>query len=1081
MLRKLAILLPVAFPVLFLCCACVLLAQAQQGTLSGTLSGLNGKTGAVLILTNTATSTSQRITPSADGTFSVNLPPGTYRVEVERNGFRQTATQNISIVAQTTSTVNVTLQGGPNIEAVEVKANAPGAQTSGSEVGEGFTTSTVRELPVFDRNYQELNGLMSGVTPPESGFPLTFDPQINRQFDTNGLAPYTNDSLTDGTTIREPYTNELATRILPDEAIQQLNVVTGNYPAREGFAAGTISDVFPRPGTNSIHGSLFGFMTDDYFRTNDPFTTTGFPQPTVHDRQYGGTVGGALSPDRLFFFLSYQGNINDGSNTEFATVPTSAELLGDFSGAGTTIYNPLTGLTTGAGRIPFAGGIIPAADINPASALYLSLLPAANLPFAANNLEQNVQYRDRGNVADGRLDYHFSNNVTGFLNYGWSSFNAAQNSIFGPIVGGPTLATLRNQHASGSIVGNEHGIITELRVGYSRYRNLISPNGPVTGLPLTFAALGVGGATGAGNIIPSVTIDGLGALGTPINTPVKDVDDDFDGTLNFHAYHGRNEIVFGVDVRDDTSFGFNNFAFGSAGSFLFGPGATSLLNGAISPASTLAQSLAAFELGTASESGVFSTSVAPRYNQARYGGFVGDLVRLRHLTVDLGFRYEVYSPVAVSAASILNLSSNTLSPSSTVGSYYYKNLDPRIGLAFRITDNTVVRASYSIISFPMPFNLLPINVAGSGGSLGIPGTLGYTPFSLPFSQASVSIPLSIPYYVNNLTRNPYVQSYYFMVEHSAPWGFLMNAGYMGNVTREMPFISNLNAALPGTGTAGLPYLSTGQTTPIYLEGNGLTSNYNSLQVNLSKRLSKGAAFAVAYTYSHALDYGADGVYLMNPFNTAANYGSADWDRQQLVTISHIFNLSWGHPSDQWRQSILGKILGDWRLNGIFHYATGTPYNMYADAFGCDCPGVSAALPAGLIAPNFNGFAAPTPGVPVILASTLGAGGVNGLASFNPALFTAPAASALGNLGRNAIRGPNMTDYNLALLKQFPVRENTTVEIRAEAYNLLNSTLYGTPYSNVSLGNFGTSTPNTPLDGMLGGGGRTFVLGARILF
>lgn len=1060
-------------------CASPVLAQPQSGTLSGTLSGLNGNTSAVVIFTNTATTASQRVTPKADGTFSVNLPPGSYRVDVERNGFRQTARQNIDVTAGTTSQVNVTVEGGPNIEAVEVRANAPGAQESGTEIGQGITTGTVRELPVYDRNYQGLIANVSGVTPPIAGFPLTFDPQLSRQYDTNGLPPFVNDTTSDGITVREPYTNELAVRILPDEAIQQLNVVTGNYPAREGFAAGTISNVFPRPGTNGVHGSLFGFVTDDYFRTSDPFTTTGFPQPTLHDRQYGGTIGGALSPDRLFFFLSYQGQINDGSNTQFATVPTASELLGNFSGAGTTIYNPFTGLVTGAGRSAFPGNIIPASSIDPVSALYLGLLPAANLPYAANNLEQNVQYGVRSNDLDGRLDYHFSNNVSGFLSYGWSTINAGQNSIFGPVVGGPTLDTLRNQHAAGSIVGNEHGVIMEIRAGYSRYRNLIGPATGAFGFNSALAGLGFSTANVPANVIPSVTIDGMGTLGTPINLPVKDLDDNYEGAANFHVYHGRNEVVFGADIRDDTSFGFNNFAFGAAGSFQFGPGATSLLNSGVAPGAAFAQSLAAFELGTASQSAVFSTTTAPRYNQVIYGGYVGDTVRLRHISFNLGFRYEVYSPVTVNSASAFNLGTNILTPTTSIGSYYYKNLDPRVGIAFRLTDNTVIRTSYSIMSFPMPFGLLPINIAGTGTSIGVPGTYGFAPFQLPIGQTSTSIASAIPYYANNLTRNPYVQSYYFMVEQSAPWGFLMNAGYVGNITRELPYMTNVNAALPGTGLAGLPYAGVGVSTPVYLEGNGLTSNYNSLQVNISKRLSKGASFAVAYTYSKALDYGVNGIYLINPFNTASNYGPADWDHQQMVTVSQIFNLSWGHPSDQWRQSILGKVLGDWRLNGIFHYATGSPYNIYADSLGCNCPGVSAALPAGLVAPNFNGFAAPTPGVPVVLASSLGTG-VNGRATFNPALFTSP-QNSLGNLGRNAAIGPTLVDDNLALFKQFPVRENTTVELRAEAYNLLNRTLFGTPYSNVSVGNFGTSTPYTPLNGLLGGGGRTFVLGARILF
>ena len=1037
----------------FVCLAAAVLGQNQQGTLSGKIEGLNANTHAVLILTNVSTGASQRITPGSDGSFSVTLPPGTYRVEVEREGFRQTARQNVDIASGANSQVNVTIEGGPTIESVEIKANAPGAQESGSEIGEGFTTTTVRTLPVFDRNYQELNGLVSGVTPPVTSFPLTFDPQGTRQFNTNGLPAYTNDTLSDGISLREPFTNEIAIRVLPDEAVQQLNVITGNYPARDGFASGTIGNVFPRPGTNGVHGSLFGFMTDDFFRTRDPFVTAGNPQPALHNRQFGGTIGGAIIPNSLFFFGSYQGTIFDGSQTQFATVPTAAESVGNFSGAGFPIYNPFTGLMTGVGRIPFIGGVIPFTSINPVAAAYLHYLPAANLPFTANNLEQDVPFGDRGNIVDGRIDYHFTNNVTGFFRYGWSSFNANQDSIFGPVVGGDTLSTLRNHHASASVAGNYHGMITELRVGYSRYRNAIVPNGDTAAFSQQLAALGFG--SGTSGAIPSVSITGMGTLGTPINTPAKDVDNDYEGAANFHVYHGHNEIVFGADVRDMTSFGFPNFMFGSAGSFLFGPGSTSQVNGTIPPAAAFTQSFASFLLGAPSQSGVFSPLSGPRYQQRQYAGFVGDLLRWHHFTFDIGARYEVYSPVSVNAASVFDLAATSVTPTQTIGNYNYRNIAPRVGIAFPITTNTVIRTSYAINFFPLPFGLLPINIAGTGTSIGLTGSYGFAPFVVPPAPAASSSTENIPYTVNNLTRDPYAQTYYFMIQQSAPWGFLFDAAYVGNVTRNLPYVKSINAASPGTGVAGVPLLGAGLTAPVYLEGNGLTSNYNALQVNLSKRLSKGASFAVAYTWSKALDYGMN---LIDPFNVGANYGPANWDRTEMLTISHIFDLPFGQGTDRWNQGIVGKLLGNWKLNGIFHWATGTPYNIYADPLGCACPNI-----------------------PAVLASTSGGASINGQASFNPAAFAAPPADSFGNLGRNAVRGPNLTVYNLSLFKSFPVRENTTVELRAEAYNILNSTQFGTPYANVSLGNFGSPNNMTLLNGLFGGAGRTFVLGARILF
>src|SRR5262249_47557124 len=176
-------------------------------------------------------------------------------------------------------------------------APAPAADPTPPEIGRAYTSTTVRILPVFDRNYQELIGQMSGVTPPVTVFPLTFDPQGNRQVNTNGLPSFTNDPLVDGISNREPFTYNMAIRLIPEESIQQLNVVTGNYPARTGFAAGTVNTAFTRPGTNGVHGSLFGYISDNFFRTGDPFKVAGQPDPTLHYRQFGATAGGAILPD----------------------------------------------------------------------------------------------------------------------------------------------------------------------------------------------------------------------------------------------------------------------------------------------------------------------------------------------------------------------------------------------------------------------------------------------------------------------------------------------------------------------------------------------------------------------------------------------------------------------------------------------------------------------------------------------------------------------------------------------------------------------------------------------------------------
>ncbi len=1029
--------------------------QPQQGTLSGKLNGLRGNQTATVILTNVNTGASQRIPLNPDGSFSINVPPGTYKVDVERDGFRQTARQNLEVPAGGTAQIEVTIEGGPTIEAVEVKASAPAADTTPPEIGRSYTSSTVRLLPVFDRNYQELIGQMTGITPPVTAYPLTFDPQGTRQFNVNGLPVITNDSLSDGTTIREPFTNTLRIRVLPDEAVQQLNVVTSNYSARTGFAAGSVDNVFVRPGTNGLHGSLFGFVTGGFFRARDPFNVPGNPRPTLRDRQFGGTIGGALIPDRMFFFGSYQGDIHSGSSLQFATVPTPAEIGGNFSAAGIPIFNPATGTGAGIARSPFSGATIPSTSINPIAAAYASLLPAPNISgVTANNFANNVQFVDRGNRADGKLDYHFTNNFTGFLRYGWSSYNARENSPFGAAFGGDTFANLRNHHASFSVAGNYRGIIAEFRAGYNRYRNLVRPT--LTNNTLTNELGSLGFIPVGSTNIPAVTIEGLGTLGTPINLPAKDIDNVYTGDANFHAYRGKNQIDFGISVRDLRSSGFPDFLLGSAGSFTFGPGATSSAGATITPGTAFASSFASFLLGAPGTRGIFNPAVTPDYHQRQYAAFLDDTIRMSRLTAYFGVRYDVYSPVDVANSTIFNpaTAAASLTTTNSINDYHLGNVAPRVGFAFRLTNQTVVRTGYAINYFPIPFSLLPVNFVGSGTSSGVVGSFSTVPFTVPTATTTATTP-NIPYFVGDLKRTPYVQNYYFMIQQSAPWGFLLDAAYVGNLARQMPFIRSINVAAPGSGTAGVPFAAKGQTAPVFFEGNGLTSNYNALQVNLTKRLSKGASFAVAYTWSKALDYGT---VLENPFSVRANYGPADWDRTQMLTITHVFDIPIGTGTNRWNQGVAAKILGNWKIAGLFHWATGAPFNIFADSLSCACPGV-----------------------PAIFASAAAGTNINGQASFNPALFSIPTGAGFGNLGRNAVRGPDFTNYNLSLIKAFPLAENRQVELRAEAYNILNSTQYGAPYNFVTLGNFGTTNNVNLLNGLFGGGPRTFILGARILF
>jgi hypothetical protein len=283
-----------------------------------------------------------------------------------------------------------------------------------------------------------------------------------------------------------------------------------------------------------------------------------------------------------------------------------------------------------------------------------------------------------------------------------------------------------------------------------------------------------------------------------------------------------------------------------------------------------------------------------------------------------------------------------------------------------------------------------------------------------------------------------------MIQGDMGNGFLLDIGYVGNRGRQLPY-EIAQTGLPGSGLTGQPG---NRTAALIQAGTGLNSNYNSLQVNLTKRFAAGLSFAGAYTYGKALDYGTS---LLDPFNRNNNYGPADWDRTHILSVSHDWRLPFKKTG--W----VGRAVADWEITGILRWATGTPYTVTADPLACACLGASA--------------------VPAAFNPTITNGSTNnGASSFDPGAFTSPAAGTFGNLSRNAFRGPDMFVYNAALFRNFAVRENIKLEFRGEAYNLTNTTNRMNPVSNFTTPGFGTSLGN--IDRLAG---RQFQVAARIVF
>ena len=1033
-----------------------------QGTLTGQVNGKGGQgMPGVTVRLDGPGAAGKTATTSPDGRFVFdNLSTGTYTVTLGMNGRTIESPDRITVGSSGTNSVNLTFaetstQTGSTGK-LEVKASASTIQSESAQVSRAYETGLVRALPLFDRQHQELIGLMPGVTPPVMSQDRIEDPQGIRTFNVNGLPAYANAYFQDGSYQVEAFRGG-PSRIAPNESVQQMNVLTSNYNGEYGFSGGSWTNTVTRPGTNGVHGSAFGLNTNRFFATRHPLNPTS-ETPGFNRNQFGGSIGAPIVVDKTFFFGAYEGMIRRGETLQLESVPTADFRNGNFGQlTGGSILNPLSGTANGAGRLPYPGGRIPVTAISPASLAILQQLPMPNQPGTANNLIGGAALREKNHRFDAKVDHRFSEHSTGFFRYGNTMSTVNRGSLLG-LLGDGAQADLRHHNAVASITQSftDH-VAGEFRVGYSRYRNLIQPWGDASAFNQTLSGLGFA------NGLPQINIAGFGTFGLPGNYPSKPVNNTFDFATNWNWHNGMHHLKIGAQAIYLRADGFDAGPFSPRGTFYFGAGGTSSPTGINRTDQSGANAFASFLTGAPTVAGVANFPQTPTYRQGYVSGYITDTINLwQHVHLELGVRYDVFSPLQTRLAGgsvSYDNSTNQLTPSGSGGldafgnaTYDLNNYAPRVGLVIQPFSRMAIRAGFGMQYFPVPISASALNQSILGTQLGVAGTFGVVPFAVPAVPSTVGTTApNVPFNTGSLdAQTPYVQTYSLMVQTDLGNGFLLDLGYVGNTGRHLPFSRALNAAMPGSGLAGLPLTAFNRGAQTDYRSTGLNSNYNSAQVNLTKRFAAGLAIAGAYTYGKALDYGFQQA---NPFDTRSNYGPADWDRRHILAVSHMWRLPFGQGRRLAGSGPVAGILGNWELNGLLHWATGTPYSVTADSLACDCPGL---------------FTQP--------AQFSGVTRMNGDANFDAAQFSLAPAGTIGSQSRNSFRGPELFSYDAALFKNFAVRENFRLELRAEAYNVTNTANYVNPQSMFGSPNFGRSIRT-----FNGVGGRQFQVGARLLF
>ena len=731
----------------------------------------------------------------------------------------------------------------------------------------------------------------------------------------------------------------------------------------------------------------------------------------------GATVGGPIVKDHVFFFLSWESDYLRQQMPSINTVPTADLMQGNFSNLpGVTIYNPFVGPANGTGRTQFPGNVIPQSLISPTSRSLLGYFPAPNEPGYIDNYFATTPFRNDDLRFEGRIDDRFNDRTAMYISYAYGNAYANQNSVFG-VIGDSAQARLQNDSAS---IGVTHSIgastTTDLRFTYNRWYN---PIYNTSGILASASAANISYNNGQpiAGTLPAIQIGDLPMLGTNANYPQTNVDQSLHLMNSWSKRWRGNDLRFGIDVWGVRLDGFQNLAAGPSGAFSFESGATSLNGGnVLGPYSGYGNSFASFLLGAPTQASVGQAFVSPSNYTVQTSGYLADTFQVtKSLTLDIGIRYDLFSPLQPRQAAgnyVYDLPSNMLLP---VGQgfvngrgnvrYDTDNWAPRFGFAYRLGEKTVIRGGYGIsywngnaaFSGNEFVNANSGLVNGVTGTYGLAGTFGQVPYpGMPLSGPTVA-PNAAYYFMPRNIQTPYVQSFNFMVQRDLGWATVLDLSYVGSLGRQLPYVYNINATAPGSGVAGNPFNVSAygnQTAPLYELTRGLTSNYNALQLNVTKRFSKNLAFTLAYTYSKSLDYGNGGLTpLQDNFDPRNNYGPSNFDRTNVLTVSHVWQLPFGAGTNHLNQGWVGKVLGPWQIDGIFHYASGTPWTPTADSALCACPGNTVRadiVPAGVSTivgyyPTFFGFFPFAYNVQ------------------NYALAQ-PQAGYFGNAGRNILRG-----------------------------------------------------------------------------
>ena len=1062
--------------VLLVVAATFVSAQTFRGTILGTVSDTSGAVvpGATVKARNTGTGLERTAQTTAEGNYSISeLPIGTYNVTVTQPGFQTALMSNILVDVATERRVDVALRLGPANETVEVTGEAAVAQveTTSNTLGGTLTSQEIANIPVNGRDYTKLIYLNPGV----AGSPdqISDSPGSFGVFSMNGSRGRANNFLLDGTDMNDGFRNDPAINqagvfgdpatILPIDAVAELRVLS-NYEAEYGRNSGAIVNIVTKSGTNQFHGSALEYYRSGAMGARNYFNIASQPKNPFTNNQFGGSLGGPIVKDKLFFFINYEGQRESGAQAGLSCVPDANAIAAAEAQAaanGIPLSQPmLTLLSSHAWPTPD----IPGATAN---------LGGCDTP----NLATSTRFFNNVNSGIFKMDYNpnASNNITGRYYYG----NSTQSFPFAQLAGGllpgfntVTPTTVQLVSLSWVKVVNS-AQVNEARLGWNQFEEGFFPEDQ------NFNPASIGLDTGVTSYnygLPKINVGGFSPLGATASVPRQRVDTNWHFIDNYSWQVGRHSWKFGYEFRRTTINIIQNNNF--RGKLTF--------NG-----NTLNAPLTAFLEGVPSSGSIASSNSHRHEAQNNQGLYVQDSFRwTKRLTVNYGLRWDYfgvpseennlfYQLTPASGGTLVQVGANG-GPSSLYNKDY-NDFAPRVAVAYDLfgDGSTVIRAgwgmfydafSQDIFLAHIPYNctfcpgpayvgvgVAPIGFASLSGSPIAPGVPVY----------GASSPLSSYFGVDPKIRTPYVQNWNLNLQRQITNKILMQLGYVGAKGTKLFRFRDINQptqgqitvfdvsqctngfAFPNCPIAGF---DSGSNVPrtnfpnfFYVNQEESTANsiYNALQASLQMNAWHGLSLQANYAWSHSIDNASDledfipnAAQPNNSWAPQLERGNSNFDIRQRFTLNFTYqfpNFSGG----------MSKLKNGWGFDGVVNLQSGQPfsfnYNFEGDYSGSgegfDRPDVVGPIVYGSLPTNYlnlTSFA-----VPCTFGNTTAttpSGDSNCLAG----------SRHFGNLGRNQLQGPPFKEVNFSVFKNTQLTERVQLTLRAEFFNIFNHPNFANP-------------------------------------